>query len=157
MLYVGNGTLLHKTKFISFPPVRGKGQWLTIIPEQKNKLESLLVQKGFLGGVFLVAYFFQWFFFGCGVFGVWDFFFFLVCFLLGWLVWGFLYVCVDVLLCFLLEAEKGYALNGNEMKVNMDLIMRMSRGRNSHNSKLILWYPKCLENVLSTLQNFKLH
>lgn len=62
-----------------------------------------------------------------------------MCFLLVWLVGlGVLYVCVDFFLCFLLEAEKGYALNGNEMKVNMDLIMRMSRGRNSHNSKLIL-------------------
>lgn len=57
--------------------------------------------------------------------------------LVGW--FGVFCMCVLIFfLCFLLEAEKGYALNGNEMKVNMDLIMRMSRGRNSHNSKLIL-------------------
>lgn len=59
-------------------------------------------------------------------------------FAFGWLVWGFYCLCLGVFVCFFLEAEKGYALNGNEMKVNMDLTMRKSRGRNSHNSRLIL-------------------
>lgn len=162
MLYVGNGTLLHKTKFISFPPVRGKGQWLTIPPEQKDKLESLLVQKGFLGGVFLVAFFLVGFFWLWGFRGLRFFFgvLFACLFLFGWSVGlGFFRMCVLIfsLFVFLLRQKKDMLLMEMKWKWTWILIMRKSRGRNSHNSKLILWYPKCLENVLSTLQNFKLY
>lgn len=104
------------------------------------KRAFLVVLYIFVAYFFFSAWFFWFFFFW--LWGFWGsgFFWCALClFVFGWLVWRFFwYVCVGVFVCSLLEAEKGYALNGNEKKVNMDLTTRKSRGRNSHNSKLIL-------------------
>lgn len=67
-----------------------------------------------------MGFFWLWGFRGLRFFFWCAFCLFVFVWLVGW--FGlFSYVCVDFFfVCFLVEAEKGYALNGNEMKVNMD-------------------------------------